>query len=183
MKRIDFSAVASGQTSFAELSRETSHSDLRLIIADLFETLEAVIAQATDDNVVFVPEDPQSTEEDHRGWTLGHIIAHLTASLEETSAVAATLARGVLVEQRLRYEVPWETIKTAQQVRARLSESHRIVNALLDVWPDEPHLDVTQAGIPSLGPLNATGYALIGVWHGHLHLDQLRETIRQAKEA
>ena len=182
MRSIDFSAILSGQIKFTDLISEITYTDLQMITSDLFETIEAVIAQATDDDVVFVPRDPQSKEGDQLGWTLGHVIAHLTATLEECGAMASMLARGVPVKERLRYEVPWESIKTVHQVRVRLSESHRMCNAFLDTWPNEPHLDITIVTVPVFGPINAVGNYMLGVLHAHTHLDQLREIMRQAKD-
>jgi hypothetical protein len=67
---------------------------------------------------------------------LSHIIAHLTATLEEAATIATLLARSVQVEERLRSETPWQKLSTFQMVQARLQESRRTCRAFLDAWPD-----------------------------------------------
>ena len=52
----------------------------------------------------------------------------------------ADLARGVAFHGRSRSEVPWETVTTIAQCRARLEESRRMRLASLDMWPDQPYL-------------------------------------------
>lgn len=186
---LDFAAQREGRLSYADLVREVDHAGARRATADLFDTLDAVVADATDADVVFQPEDPEANdpgappEEVHRAWTLAHVVAHVTASCEESAALGATLARGVPVEGRSRYEVPWQTLTTGEGVRRRLAESRRICDAFLDAWPDEPHLDLTVTRIQRLGPLNAVGQHLLGALHGDGHLAQLREIVRQAKGA
>lgn len=184
---LDFAAVRAGRLSYADLARDVDHARLRRETNELFDQVEAIAAGATDREVVFVPEDPEAndrasaSEEADLPWTLGHVVVHMTASWEEAAALGATLARGVPVEGRSRYETPWETIRTAAQVRDRLAESRRMCNAFLDAWPDAPHLDLTVTRIERLGPLNATGQHLLGLFHGDSHLDQLREILRQSR--
>jgi hypothetical protein len=89
----------------------------------------------------------------------------------------------VAVNERSRYEVPWETVTTAAQVVHRLEESRRMRLAMLDAWPDEPHLDQTQNPIPRLGPLNAISRFLLGLGHDAAHIEQIHDAVRQAKAA
>src|SRR5574340_31090 len=91
-----------------------------------------LLRRCKDADVTFVPVDPQahdsaatSAEELGIAWTLGHIVAHMTASAEESAALAAELARGVSYHGRSRYEVPWQTVTTVRQCRSRLEESRR----------------------------------------------------------
>lgn len=179
---IDLAAVYAGQISYTDLMRTMQHADLHTMTNDFFATLEAILAHTSDAAVGFVPRDPSAEEPEKQGWTISHIIAHLTATLEEAAAVSAMLARGVLVEARLRYETPWQELITASMVRARLRESQRICRAFLDAWPDEPHLDVTRTLIPHIGPMSAPGFYVFGFVHAQSHLDQLRETVRQYDE-
>lgn len=168
-----------GQLTYADMTGKISYADLYQITDELFETINAIVADATDAAVVFEPKDPALTNEDERGWTLGHVIVHFTATLEETASLASALARGVDVKERSRYETPWETIKTAQQVEERLKESYRMCRAFLETWPTTPHLDLTVVRIPQFGPMNAIGLYILGTLHGVMHLDQLREIMRQ----
>src|SRR5262249_37940190 len=86
-----------------------------------------LIAGADDSDVTFVPADPApndtsaaTAEEVNMPWTLGHVIVHWTASSEESAALALTLARGVDVTGRSRYEVPWEQVTEAAFLRERI---------------------------------------------------------------
>jgi hypothetical protein len=171
-----------------------------------FDTVQSIIAEATDAAVMLVPSDPHAesapetameiiaakegrwsspeiSEGVKLGWTLGHVVAHVTAILEDGMACAAMLARGAEFKGRLFYQVSWESMTKASHVQARVRESRRICLALLDAWPDQPHLEMTVIRIPEIGPLNAIGIGMSGIFHGPMHLDQLREIIRQAKEA
>lgn len=180
MLKLDPAAVFSGKQSYAEAVRDVSYSDLYAYTDELYNEIEAIIADATDAAVSFVPRDPASKEGEERGWTLGHVIAHLTATNEGAAAGAAMMARGVVLEQRLRYEVDWETITSGEQVRERVRESHRMCRAFLDAWPRVAHLEVEATPIPQLGPMNAIGSYVLGFLHAQTHLEQLREIMRQA---
>src|SRR6185437_14579064 len=111
----------------------------------------------------------------------GHVIVHVTASSEEAAALALVLARGLPVEGRSRYEVYWETVTTIAQARQRLEESRKMRKAMLDAWPDEPHLEVTYIPYQSVGPINAIGRFILGLSHDDSHLEQLREIMRQGR--
>jgi DinB superfamily len=178
---LNLEAFSTGKITFAELVRDISHADLYTLTDEYFATVESIVASATDADLAFVPHDPAAQDPNEQGWTLPNVITHFTSSCEESAAAAAMLARGVLVESRLRYEVPWETLQHAQQLHDRLTESRRICRAFLDAWPDAPHLDLTITRIPRFGPMNAIGLHILGLLHLSSHLDQLRETMRQAK--
>lgn len=182
---IDFAAIRAGKVTFADMISHIGYKDLRSYTDEAFEAVRASIATATDAVVTFVPHDPHATEGDERGWTLGHVIAHLTATFEDAAATASVLARGVQLESglRLRYETPWEELQTVQQVLARLAESQRICNAYLDAWPELPHLDMTITRIPILGTMNAIGTYALGVGHAYMHCEQLKEIVQQAQTA
>src|ERR1035437_766786 len=108
----------------------------------------ALIKNAEDGDVAFVPDDPEANdtfasqaEDVGLSWTLGHVVVHTTASSEESAALALVLARGLPVEGRSRSEVPWEQVRTLEFIRHRIEESRRMRLAMLAAWPDEPHLD------------------------------------------
>ncbi|TMC18934.1 MAG: DinB family protein [Chloroflexi bacterium] len=177
--KIDFDAFFAGQANFADMVLDIQHADLYRLTDELFDGFASELAKATDAAVLFVPHDPVASDDREQGWTLNHVVTHLTASLEESSTVAALLARGVQVKERLRLEMPWQQLSTVQLVQARLRECHRMCRAFLDAWPDEPKLDMTVTLIPRFGPLNAIGLYMLGVGHGQRHLDQVRDTLRQ----
>ncbi len=176
---INLEAVLAGQMSYADIVSTIGHADLYTMTDELFNELEAILDKTSDSAILFVPRDIAATDQSEQGWTVSHIVAHLTATLEESAAVAAMFARGVKFEARLRYETPWENLYTQQMVLARLRESHRICCAFLDAWPDEPHLDITVTMIPRFGPMDAVGMYILGFAHGQRHLDQVRETVHQ----
>lgn len=184
---IDFAAVRDGRSSYADVTRDLSSASLRAAMGDTFDALDSILAGLTDEEVTFQPVDPAANDtfaapgtDATLAWTLGHVVVHLTAGLEESAALGTTLARGVMVEGRSRYEVPWESVHGAGQVIARLAESRRMCAAFLAAWPDEPHLGLTVEPIPRLGPMNAIGRTALGISHADAHLEQLREIRRQA---
>lgn len=185
---LDFSPVKNGSQSFADLTASLTKSDLYQLTDEMIDTMQAIIADAVDADVVFVPVDPDANdtygkpEDVSLAWTLGHVIVHVTASSEESAALALVLARGLPVESRSRYEIPWESMTTIAQARQRLEESRRMRKAMLEAWPDEPHLDVTYAPFPRAGELNAVGRFIVGLYHDTDHLGQMREIVRQARE-
>ncbi len=186
---IDFAPLKTGATTFKDMMAKLTKADLYQLTDEMIDTMQGIIADAIDADVVFVPLDPNANdtfgipEEKGLAWTLGHVVVHATASSEESAALALTLARGLPVEGRSRYEVPWRSVETIAQARQRLEESRRMRKAMLDAWPDEPHLDITYTPYSRLGPLNAMGRFIMGLYHDTDHLDQLRETMRQAREA
>lgn len=164
--------------------------DLRSLTNALIDDVLQMLRQCVDSDVTFVPVDPQANDtfaatEDEVGiaWTLGHVIVHMTASSEESAALAAELARGVEFHGRSRSEVPWQTVETVEQCRARLEESRRMRLASLDMWPGSPHLENTYAPREGAQPIGPVARFLGGLRHGSSHLGQVRDVIGQAREA
>lgn len=185
---LDFSLVKNRTKPFSDMARDLTQADLRNLTNEMIDTMLSIVVDATDEDVVFVPQDPNADdpygipEERDLVWTLGHVVVHTTASAEESAALALTLARGLTPEGRSRYEVPWRTVQTIAQVRQRFEESRRMRLAMLDAWPDEPHLEVTYSISPRFGPFNATARFLMGLYHDDDHLGQLNEIMRQVRE-
>jgi hypothetical protein len=162
--------------------------ELRALTTEGIDLALKLIRKCVDEDVTFIPDDPHAHDdgagegEASIAWTLGHIIAHMTASSEEHTTIAAELARGVEYHGRSRYEVPWRVITTVAQCRARLKESRRIRLASLSAWPDEPHLDnihLAWEDGPLYGPIQ---HMLLGLRHDAAHLEQIRDVVRQARE-
>ncbi len=186
---LDFQSVRDRKQKLPELAHGLTRDDLRALTNEMVDTQLALIKDCTDADVVFQPIDPiakddaAATEaEKDLAWTLGHLIVHGTASSEESAFIAAELARGVPNHGRSRYETHWETIKTIAHCRARLEESRRIRLATIDVWPDEPHTDVTYEPYPSAGQRNCYAYFIGGLSHDDSHLAQFGEVISQSKK-
>jgi len=186
---LDFTPVRNKTLSFTDFCRDLTKANLYTLTDEMIDTMLAIITDAQDEDVDFVPQDPEANdtfgipEERDLAWTLGHVIVHVTASSEESAALALTLARGLPVEGRSRYEVPWRTVHTVAQLRHRLEESRRMRRAMLDAWPDEPHLDITYTPYPSVGPINAVVRFVFGLSHDDAHIGQLHKIMRQAKAA
>src|SRR5579872_351758 len=165
---LDFAPVRNRTASLPDITRNLTKEDLRALTNEMIDTMQEITADAIDADVVFVPQDPEANdtfgipEEATLAWTLGHVVVHATASSEESAALALTLARGLPVEGRSRYETPWRSVTTIAQVRHRLEESRRMRKAMLDAWPDEPHLDVTYKPYTQLSPLNAISRFIMG---------------------
>lgn len=175
---LDFDAVKSKERSIPEQTTGITKSDITSLTGQLFDQLELLSSGLTDAQTVFVALDP--AENNAPGWNIAHIVLHITASLEEGMALGSTLARGADVTGRSRYEADWETVTTAAQVAARLSESRRIALAFLETWPDEPNLENSyEHGF--FGPMTAISHSFIGLFHGKNMLPQVEEIARQAK--
>src|SRR5215469_13732493 len=110
---LDFTPVKNKTMAFSDLVRDLTKTDLRNLTNEMVDTMLSIVADATDEDVVLVPQDPNADdpfglpEERNLVWTLGHVAVHTTASSEESAALALTLARGLTPDGRSRYEVPW----------------------------------------------------------------------------
>lgn len=186
----DFNPVVSGEKTIADLADGLGKDDLVNITKEMLDNIEGMIAGCVDADVVFVPVDADaydeyaaSPEEEDLSWTLGHVIVHTTASAEEAAFLAAELARGVNRRGgRARVEVPWQTVKTMDQVRQRLAESRRMRLASLDMWPEPPHLDNSYMRKRGLY-INGVSQYLLGLQHESNHLGQIEDIVAQAKAA
>ena len=184
---LDFEAVREKRLTMAELCAGLTVEDLRAITNEMIDTMQGLIANCSDADVVFKPSDPAADDpyasnaaDVNVAWTLGHVIVHTTASAEESAFLAAELARGVANHGRSRYETPWETVTTIVQCRARLEESRRMRLASLDLWPGEPHRDNTYTPWPSAGPINCVRRFVLGLRHDDDHLEQIADIVQQA---
>src|SRR5690242_9414640 len=103
---LDFSSWRDGSKSFADIANGLTRADLYQLTDEMIDTMQSIVADAVDADVVFVPDDPGANdtfgkpEEVDLAWTLGHVIVHVTASSEESAALALTLARGLPVQGR-----------------------------------------------------------------------------------
>lgn len=191
MLSVDFSAVIAGDVKLADIQENYTRADLIQAVNDMVDEMLALVRGLPDEFVTFQPIDPNAYDpmaateaEKDVSWTLGHVIVHTTATGEESCAQGATLARGVEITGRNRYETPWEEMQTTAQLVQRLEESRRMRLAFLNAWPDEPHLDVYFAKREAVwGKLNAVGYVLTGLFHDTDHVGQIKEIVAQAEAA
>ena len=186
---IDFTPIIEKKINWTRFGVQFTKQDLIEQTNWLTDRILDLIAGATDEDVVFVPFDPdahdpyaEDPEAESISWTLGHVIVHLTASCEESAFLAAELARGVTFEaHRSRWEMPWEEVTTIQQCRDRLEESRRMLLASLEMWPQAAHLDnfyKTEKGL-KITPMVRF---LLGQNHAVSHLGQIEEIMRQARQ-
>lgn len=176
-----------------DLAADVTLDDLRAATNESIDHLLSVFDGLTDEDVVFEPHDPDAHDphavagEEQIGWTLGHLVAHVTASSEEGAAISSFLARGIPTAERPRYETPWREMTTLAKVRQRLEESRRMRLAYLDTWPDEPFLDVYRDVSPrfteKVGLMNAPASYLWGLRHEVDHYGQFEDVKQQALAA
>lgn len=192
---IDFAPLLKREVNPFEYSQQYSIDDLREASNTSLDILVDIINQATDEQITFIPHDPDAHDpdavagEEHIGWSLGHLVLHATATAEEGFSRSSILARGIVLPSslRLRYEDSWHThCQTRADCLHRLEESRRMRLAYLDAWPDRPHLDVflePSPDTPFRFQINALVSALLGLTHEIQHHDQFREALRQAQAA
>ena len=187
---LDFAAVKDKRVKLQELVAPLNKDDLAGLTNEMIDAMLALLAGCEDADVVFVPEDPKaedtfaSNSADARlAWTLGHVVVHVTASSEESAALASELARGVELHGRSRYEVPWQEVTTIAQCRHRLEESSRMRLATLESCPDRPRRENTYFPWPAIGEIDARGRFVLGLRHDWDHLGQIGEIVRQARAA
>lgn len=98
---LDLTRVRSKEMTFAELVADLTVRDLRDLTNEMIDFQLDLLAECTDADVVFVPQDPEAndpyaadTADAEIAWTVGHLVVHVTASSEESAALAAEMARG-----------------------------------------------------------------------------------------
>jgi len=187
---LDFNPVREKHISINDLAADLSKQDLHNLTNSMVATQQNLIANCSDADVVFIPQDPiaedpfaEELEDVELAWTLGHVIVHVTASSEEAAAIAAELARGVSYHGRSRYETPWQSVTTIKQCHDRLIESQKMRLASLEMWPDLPHLDNEYKSRPGAPAVNATTRFIYGLMHDDDHLEQISKIVHQAHQA
>ncbi len=184
---LDFQPVREKKITLQDLVRDLTKDDLRRELNEMYDEVSRLIAECSDADVTFEPvdekaDDPYAVQgEESISWTLSHVIVHLTASMEESAAIASELARGVTYHGRSRSEVLWRDATTIEHCRTRLAESRRMCRASLDMWPDVPHLENTYSPAEGAVPHTAVSRFASGLRHASDHLGQVAEIVRQAK--
>ena len=183
---LDFQPVREKKIALQDLVKDLTKADLQRELNGMYAEVERLIADCLDQDVIFQPvdekaDDPYAIEgEESISWTLGHVIVHLTASMEESASLAAELARGITFHGRSRNEVPWREATTIAFCRARLKESHRMCLASLEMWPDSPHTENTYVPVEGARPHTCISRFASGLKHASDHLGQIAEVIHQA---
>lgn len=187
---LDFNAFRQDKISLDELVVGLGPGDLASLTHEMIDAMLVRIAHCKDGDVIFEPQDPEAHDpyasdpaDVALAWNLGHVIVHVTASAEESAFLAAELARGVENHGRSRYEVPWQSMTSVEECHKRLEESRRMRIASLDMWPDPPFLENRYRPWEGAPNVNAVDQFVLGLMHDDSHLDQMKEIVRQAKEA
>lgn len=186
---LDFQSVREKKIAFQDLVKDLTKDDLRRELNEMYDEIQRRIAEAVDADVIFQPVDLNAHDEfaqegqDNLAWNLGHVIVHLTASMEESASLSQELARGVEYHGRSRWEVPFQEATTIAFCRARLEESRRMCLAALDMWPDAPHTDNTYVPFEGARPHTPVSRFALGLIHAFDHLEQVSEIMRQARAA
>jgi hypothetical protein len=156
----------------------------------MIDRMLARLDRGLEADAAFLPSDPAAhdrfaarPEDQVRPWTLGHVIAHTTATAEEAAALAAEQARGIPFHGRSRAEAPWQAMTTLELCRRRLEESRRMRLASLEMWPDQPSPDTYVEVVAGWPLMNAQGRFMLGLMHDESHLDQISAVLRQAEAA
>ena len=185
---LDFTPVRKGDLTMQQLTNGLTRDDLRELTNEMIDIMLGYIVESVDEDVNAPVPDPAAndtfatnSEEVGLSWTLGHVIVHTTASSEESAALASELARGVQFHGRSRSEVPWESVTTIAQCRARLEESRRMRLASLDTWPDQPDLANSYEPYAGRGSYNAVARFIAGLSHDDSHLAQIERLAHEAR--
>src|SRR5712691_5580172 len=186
---IDFSRVRAREARLADLVADLAIEDLARATDSSIAQIEEILADATDGDVTFVPDDPEADDpaaadpaDRELAWTIGHLVVHVTASAEESASLAAELARGVPFHGRSRWEVPWPTMTTIAGCRQRLAKSRRMRLATLELWPEYPPTTVDpDPSVPTWG--QAMERFLRGLSHEDAHMEQFRSVLKQSQAA
>jgi len=187
---LDFQSVRDRKLKLQELVNGLTREDIRRELNEMYDEVMRLIADCTNTHVIFEPvdetaDDPYAVSgEESIAWTLGHVIVHLTASMEESASIASELARGVEYHGRSRWEVPWREVTTIEQCHARMDESRRMCLASLEMWPDIPHMDNTYTpAFKGALPHTCISRFASGLKHASDHLGQIEDIIWQANSA
>jgi hypothetical protein len=185
---LDFRPVREKKIALQELVKGFTKADMQRELNEMYDEVLRLIADCTDAYVTFEPidekaDDPYAVQgEETISWTLGHVIVHLTASMEESASLASELARGVTFHGRSRWEVPWAEATTIEFCRARMAESRRMCLASLEMWPDPPHIENTYVVVEGALPHTCISRFASGLKHASDHLGQIADIVRQANQ-
>ncbi|MCZ2128206.1 MAG: DinB family protein [Anaerolineales bacterium] len=186
---LNYASVLKKEIKMQDLAKGLNADDLARELNEMYDRFQALMKDSTDADVVFQPVDPNAHDpyaeggDDNQAWTLGHVVVHFTASMEESAALSAELARGVEFHGRSRWETDWTTVKTVEACRSRVEESRRMALGGLAMWPDQPNLENAYAPYSSAGSYNCVARFLGGLTHAFDHLGQVEDIVKQAKAA
>jgi len=187
---IDFQPVFNKEKTLIDLANEYGHAELGDALSSYVDFTLQIINGVSDEQATSIPldlhaDDPHATTEAdrHLGWSLIHLVMHVTATAEEAAAFSSILARGIAIGGRLRSERNWREVTTCAETVARLEECRRMCLAYLATWPDRPDLSTVRIMPENLNWMrpNAPISFLAGLMHWHKHIEQFRQVAEQAR--
>src|SRR5260221_2729128 len=139
--------VYNKEKPLGDLASQYSNADLHAALNSYVDFTIQIINSVSDEQAIYIPPDPDANDpyatteaEHHVGWSLVHLVMHVTASAEEAAAFSSILARGIAIGGRLRSERDWRQVTTCAEAVGRFEECRRMFLALLSHWPDQPDL-------------------------------------------
>jgi hypothetical protein len=187
---INFQPVYNKEKTLSDLAGQYGNADLREALNNYVDFTVQIINSISDEEAIYIPLDPGANDpyatteaERHVGWSLVHLVMHVTASAEEAAAFSSILARGIAIGGRLRSERDWRQVATCAEAVARLEECRRICLAYLSTWPDQPDLDTTRIMPDNMSWMkpNAPIQFLAGLMHWQAHVEQFQKVVEQAR--
>ena len=103
---IDFSPVDRHEVQMLEFAKQFSLADLKAATNASIDFMLDIIKDMSDAQLTFLPYDPDADDphavegEEKIGWSLAHLVVHVTASAEEGAAFSSMLARGIPYPER-----------------------------------------------------------------------------------
>ncbi len=186
---IDFQPVFIKEKTLIDLANEYSQADLGAALNSYIDFTLRIINDVSDEQAAYIPVDPDADDphaaleaDRHVGWSLIHLVMHVTATVEEAAAFSSILARGIPIGGRLRTERNWREVTTCAEAIAQLEECRRMCSAYLATWPDRPDLTARRIMPEDFkwpGP-NASASFLAGLMHWHKHIEQFQQVAEQA---
>lgn len=83
--RFPVGAFFSGRMPFQDFIAPATLAQVGKMLAAAFDAIDGELSDLTDAGVPFIPDDAEANHNDEgKGWTAGQMIAHATATLEES---------------------------------------------------------------------------------------------------
>src|SRR5258708_8940896 len=124
---INSQPVYNKEKTLGDLASQYSNADLHAALNSYVDFTIQIINSVSDEQALYIPPDPDANDpyatteaEHHVGWSLVHLVMHVTASAEEAAAFSSILARGIAIGGRLRSERDWRHGTTWSEAVPRL---------------------------------------------------------------
>src|SRR5258708_37933433 len=122
---INFQPIYKKEKTLGDLAGQYNNADLREALNSYVDFTIQIINSVSDEQATYIPPDPDANDpyatsevEHHVGWSLVHLVMHVTASAEEAAAFSSILARGIAIGGRLRNEQDWRQVAASLEAAA-----------------------------------------------------------------